>query len=169
MKMILLIVLLLTTSASVQANLVHECTTFIVTPGATADGSMYVGHTNDGFGACVTGHNVTDDDTKMIYVAPADHPSGSKRAVNFDPNSGSDEPTKNATTGNLGVAYINEVNHTYGYLTATYGIINEHQLMSGECTDYAKVQPNWDQNERIFYDKFRRKPTIFSRGMNSYT
>ena len=70
-------------------------------------------------------------------------PNCSKRVVHYDPNSGSDEPTKKAS-GSSEAAYIDEVNHTYGYITGTYGIINEHQLMSGECTDYTKVQPNWD-------------------------
>ncbi len=146
-----LIVFLVILSTSIQSSAAHECTTFIVTPGASIDGSMYVGHTNDGFGPCVTGHNVTEDDTKLVYVAPANHTTGAKRAVHFDPNSGSDEPTKNATAGNPEIAYIDEINHTYGYLTGTYGIINDHQLMSGECTDYTKVQPNWDKDKRIFY------------------
>lgn len=157
MRKKLLIIPLLMILASIFASTcapataaLNECTTFIVTPGASEDGSMYVGHTNDGFGPCVTGHNVTKDDFLLVYVPPADHPSGSKRVVHFDPNSGSDEPTKNAS-GSSEIAYIDEVNHTYGYLTATYGIINEHQLMSGECTDYAKIQPNWDSNDRIFY------------------
>jgi dipeptidase len=133
-----------------MANSWHECTTFIITPGASANGSMYVGHSNDGYGPCVTGHNVTEDDLKLVYVPAADHPPGSKRVVHYDPNSGSDEPTKTAS-GNAEVAYIDEVNHTYGYITGTYGIINEHQLMSGECTDYTKIQPNWDSENRIFY------------------
>ncbi len=150
MKLEILVIFLILTAVPACAYSSHECTTFIVTPGASEDGSMYVGHTNDGFGPCVTGHNVTKDDLELIYIPPADHPPGTKRTVNFDPNSGSDEPTKNVS-GNPEVAYIDEVNHTYGYLTASYGIINEHQLMSGECTDYTKVQPNWDKDNRIFY------------------
>lgn len=150
MKPEILVIFLILTAVPACAYSSHECTTFIVTPGASEDGSMYVGHTNDGFGPCVTGHNVTKDDLELIYIPPADHPPDAKRTINFDPNSGSDEPTKNVS-GNPEVAYIDEVNHTYGYLTATYGIINEHQLMSGECTDYTKVQPNWDKDNRIFY------------------
>ncbi len=127
------------------------CTTFIVTPGASDDGSMYVGHTNDGYGRGVLGHNLTEDDTKVVYVPAADHPNGSQREVQFDPNSGSDEPTHSAKTDHPDVVYIPEVDHTYGYLTASYGIMNEHQLMCGECTDYAKVQPNFEPKKRIFY------------------
>jgi dipeptidase len=127
------------------------CTTFIVTPGASEDGSMYVGHTNDGYGRGVLGHNLTEDDTKVVYVPARDHPDGSDREVRFDPNSGSDEPTHSAETDHPDVVKIPEVGHTYGYLTASYGIMNEHQLMCGECTDYAKVQPNFEPEKRIFY------------------
>ena len=127
------------------------CTTFIITPGASEDGSMYVGHTNDGYGRGVLGHNLTDDDIKVIYVQAEDHANGSERAVRFDPNSGSDEPTHSANTDHPDVVYIPEVNHTYGYLTGSYGIMNEHQLMCSECTDYAKVQPNYEPEKRIFY------------------
>jgi len=35
------------------------CTVFVITPGASADGSMYTGHTNDGFGTGVVGHKVS--------------------------------------------------------------------------------------------------------------
>lgn len=127
------------------------CTTFIITPGASENGSMYVGHTNDGYGRGVLGHNLTEDDIKVVYVPAANHSNGSERAVLFDPNSGSDEPTHSAETDHPDVVFIPEVNHTHGYLTASYGIMNEHQLMCSECTDYAKVQPNFEPEKRIFY------------------
>ena len=127
------------------------CTSFIITPGASADGSMYVGHTNDGFGAGVVGHEVLNESTRLVYVPPADHPDGAMRAVWYDPNSGSDEPTSVKEAQAKPLAYIPEVKHTYGYYTGSYGIINEHQLMSGEVTDGAKVQPTSDPNKRIFY------------------
>jgi len=130
---------------------VFACTTFIVTKGASADGSAYVGHTNDGFGAAVVGPSVQNDMTQLIYVPPADYPPGALRAVHFDPNSGSDEPADAKINPNATVAYIPQVNHTYGYLTGAYGLINEHQLMFGECTDYSKVQPTFDAKKRIMY------------------
>jgi len=130
---------------------VLACTSFIITPGASADGSMYVAHTNDGFGAGVVGHEVVDESARLVYVPPADHPDGAKRAVYYDPNSGSDEPTSVAEAQVKPLAYIPEVKHTYGYFTGSYGIINEHQLMSGEVTDGAKVQPTSDPDKRIFY------------------
>lgn len=130
---------------------VFACTTFIVTKGASADGSAYVGHTNDGFGAGVVGPSVRSEMSQLIYVPPADYPPGAMRAVRFDPNSGSDEPADAKTNADAEIAYIPQVNHTYGYLTGAYGIINEHQLMFGECTDYTKVQPSFDARKRIFY------------------
>jgi dipeptidase len=130
---------------------VFACTTFIVTKGASADGSAYVGHTNDGFGAGIVGSSVQAEMSQLIYVPPADYPPGTLRAVRFDPNSGSDEPADAKTNPDAEVAYIPQVNHTYGYLTGAYGIINEHQLMFGECTDYTKVQPTFDAKKRIFY------------------
>jgi hypothetical protein len=39
----------------------HLCTIFAVTPGASANGSMFTGHTNDGFGPCVVGHELADE------------------------------------------------------------------------------------------------------------
>ncbi len=130
---------------------VLACTSFIITPGASADGSMYVAHTNDGFGAGVVGHEVLNESARLVYVPPADHPTGAKRAVFFDPNSGSDEPTSVKEAQSKPLAYIPEAEHTYGYFTGSYGIINEHQLMSGEVTTGAKVQPSSDPENRIFY------------------
>jgi len=127
------------------------CTSFIITPGASADGSMYVGHTNDGFGMGVLGHGVANETTRLVYIPPADHPPGALRAVYFDPNSGSDEPTSLKEAHNKPLAYIPEAEHTFGYFTGSYGIMNEHQLMAGEVTTGAKVQPSSDPKKRIFY------------------
>jgi len=127
------------------------CTSFIITPGASADGSMYVGHTNDGFGMGVLGHGIANETTRLVYVPPADHPPGTLRAVYFDPNSGSDEPASLKEAHGKPLAFIPEAAHSYGYFTGSYGIINEHQLMAGEVTTGAKVQPSSDPQKRIFY------------------
>jgi dipeptidase len=130
---------------------VLACTTFIVTKGASADGSVYVGHTNDGFGAGLVGDKVVAEMSQLVYVPPKDYPPGAVRAVRYDPNSGSDEPADAKESDSALVAYIPQVNHTYGYYTGAYGIMNEHQLMIGECTDYTKVKPAFDAKKRIFY------------------
>jgi dipeptidase len=122
------------------------CTTFVVTPGASENGEMYVGHTNDGLGECVLGHNLSEDKTRVVYIPPSDHPYGSKRPVLYDPNAGSENPGGEEILG-----YIPEVTHTYGYFTSAYGIMNEYQLMAGECTDHAKIAPDAEAGERIFY------------------
>jgi dipeptidase len=119
---------------------VSACTIFVVTPDASSDGSVYAGHTNDGVGK--DWRNI--DDVVATYIPPADHNPGDTRAVYFDPNSGSDAAGNKAggdsTLSILG--YIPQVSHTYGYYTASYGMINDQNLMSAECTDYAKYQPN---------------------------
>ncbi|WOF15913.1 peptidase U34 [Methanoplanus sp. FWC-SCC4] len=127
---------------------VSGCTIFAVTPDASSDGSVYVGHTNDGVGK--DWRNV--DDVVVTYVPPADYSPGEKRAVYFDPNSGSDAAGNKAGDSSLLVlGYIDQVPHTYGYYTSSYGMINDQNLMSGECTDYAKYEPGAEPEKRIFY------------------
>lgn len=127
------------------------CTVFVITPGASADGSMYTGHTNDGFGTGVVGHNVSGEITVLSYVPAADHPAGAMRAVHFDPLSESAEPSLFSTSPQTPLASISEVEHTYAYFTGSYGMMNEHQLMTAETTDGAKVKPSSDPEKRIFY------------------
>ncbi len=134
----------------------HGCTIFVVTPGASADGSMFAGHTNDGFGPGILGHELTDEGNKLAYIPAATHLKNgkrieAKRAVQYDPNSGSDDQSGGGKTGSSVVSYINEVEKTYGYLTGSYGIINEHQLMCSECTDFARMKADYSPGERIFY------------------
>ncbi len=124
------------------------CTIFAVTPGASEDGSAFVGHTNDGVGK--DWRNI--DDVSLTYVPPMVHEDGAMRAVYFDPNSGSDA-AGHKSEGNDPVilGYIPQVSSTYGYYTASYGMINDQNLMSGECTDYAKVELDAEEGKRIFY------------------
>ena len=37
------------------------------------------------------------------------------------------------------VGFIPQVEHTYAYFDGNYGIMNEHQLMFGECTNGSKT------------------------------
>lgn len=133
--------LLLSTNAA-------ACTVFAITPGASEDGSMYVGHTNDGVGE--DWRNI--DDISLLYVPAADHAPGEKRAIVFDPDSGSDAAgSMGSGDSSLVLGYIDQVPHTYAYYTGSYGMMNEHQLLSAECTDYAKVELNAAEGKRIFY------------------
>ena len=134
------------------------CTTMIITKGATADGSMVVTHSDDDELA----------DQRVIRVPAADHPEGSRRAIM--PES---YPYPRMVTSGRGPGYdtagwpatepigeIPQVAHTYAYFDGNYGIVNEHNLMMGECTNGAKYEPHYvtaeqaaetDGHRRLFY------------------
>lgn len=133
---------------SLIAAPVSACTIFAVTPGASTDGSMYAGHTNDGVGFDWRNY----DDISIVHFPAADHAPGEKRPVLFDPNSGSDAAGHSTDGTSVTVlGYIDQVPHTYAYYTASYGMMNEHQLLSAECTDYAKLELGAEEGKRIFY------------------
>lgn len=135
------------------------CTTTLTGKDATADGSVMVSHSDDGL-----------SDARMVYVPPMDHEPGSKRlvyyshdALGYKPEWGGTE-TQRLVTDTRGPGYANpdieqsvplgsipQVAHTYGYFDANYGLVNEHGLAIGECTDKAKVHPEPDPEKRIFY------------------
>jgi dipeptidase len=116
------------------------CTTMIITSGATADGSMMVTHSDD--------NELSDQ--RFIYVPAQDHAPGSQRGV----ADASADPYPRLVSKERGPNYdtpdwpetpligtIPQVPHTYAYFDGSYGIMNEHNLMFGECTDGAKFQP----------------------------
>ncbi|MEA3492868.1 MAG: C69 family dipeptidase [Candidatus Margulisiibacteriota bacterium] len=129
------------------------CTTTIVGKDATTDGSVIVSHSDD------------DElgDQRIVYVPAKDHPPGSMRPVYYDIVSFGN--TTNRYVGaSRGPAYLNpdlpqskpigyipQVSHTYAYFDGNYGIMNEHQLMFGECTNGAKIELKPKKGERIFY------------------
>ncbi len=129
------------------------CTTFGVTKSTSSDGSVFVGRTNDGFGPGDVAGTIKEDMVTMSYVPAQNHTPGSKRPIPYDPNSGGEfRGNASSSFGNETIlGYIDQVNHTYDYLTGSYGIINEHQLISGKCTDYAKVHPDAEVGKRVFY------------------
>ena len=135
------------------------CTTMIITKGATIDGSMIVAHSDDNELA----------DQRIIYVPALNHEAGSMRKifkesyyfprlVTDDRGEGyNTEPVKTEPIG-----YIPQVEHTYAYIDGVYGIMNEHNLMIGECTCGAKYQPVYVTEEqakkenihiRLFYSQ----------------
>jgi len=134
------------------AGTLSACTTILVTKGASMDGSVFVSHSDD------------DElgDQRIIYVLAADHEAGSKRPVYYDACSfevttvryvgtsrGPGYDTPGPKTQPLG--YIPQVEHTYAYFDGNYGIMNEHQLMFGECTNGAKIELKQEEGKRIFY------------------
>lgn len=135
------------------------CTTMIVGKDATADGSVIVAHSDDDV-----------DDERVAYVPAADHKPGSMRAVYYDNCSLGFDPKYNSTVvrryigtdrgpvydtkdyaPSKPIGYIPQVAHTYAYFDSNYGMMNEHQLMIGECTCGAKVEPKPEPGKRIFY------------------
>jgi len=141
------------------ASAALACTTTVVGKKASADGSVMVSHSDDGLG-----------DARLVYVPARDHKPGSMRpvyyshcALDFKPEWGGTEshrlvdgkraPMYN-TKGDpksVPLGFIPQVAHTYAYFDANYGIMNEHQLSIGECTDKAKVDPEPEPGKRIFY------------------
>jgi len=126
------------------------CTTTIVTPGATVDGSMFVTHSDD--------NDLGDE--RLIYVPAADHEPGSQRPVYpwlvgyprlvCAGRSPAYDIPGFAPTEPLG--YIPQAAHTYAYYDADYGIMNEHQLCFGECTDAAqKYERQEGDADHLFY------------------
>ena len=115
------------------------CTTMILTKGATANGTMVVTHSDD------------DElsDQRVIRVPARRNKPGAKRAVlpEFydwprlvakDRGPYYDTPGWPETTP---LGHIPEVPETYAYFDGNYGIMNEKNLMMGECTNGARYQP----------------------------
>ena len=138
------------------------CTTILVGKKASEDGSVMVSHSDDGM-----------NDARLVYVPAGDHKPGSLRpvyysvcALDFKPQWGgtvshrivdASRAPAYATAGKGGdpksipLGNIPQVAHTYAYFDANYGIMNEHQVSIGECTDKAKVTPEPEPGKRIFY------------------
>ncbi len=112
------------------------CTTIIVTPGATVDGSMFVTHSDD--------NDLADE--RLVYVPAADYEPGSLRPVYpllvgyprlvCKGRGPAYETPGFPPTEALG--YIPQVEHTFAYYDNDYAVMNEHQLCFGECTDAAQ-------------------------------
>ena len=137
----------------------EACTTILVTKGASKDGSVMVSHSDD--------NDLMDQ--RIVYVPARDHGPGSMRPVYCTAAAMGDFPQYNSygdvrivdpdrapayATGrapSIALGHIPQVAHTYAYFDGNYGIMNEHQLMFGECTNGAKEQPKPEPGKRIFY------------------
>ncbi|MFC1540645.1 dipeptidase [Candidatus Margulisiibacteriota bacterium] len=134
------------------ATLSQACTTMIVGRKASVDGSVLTAHSDD------------DElmDQRIIYVPAMEHQPGAERPVYFDPDAfggkniryvgtsrgpGYVDPTKPQSKP---LGSIPQVARTYAYFDGNYGIMNEHQLAIGECTNGAKFTPK-PSKDRIFY------------------
>ena len=146
-------------SLSLSIGQATACTIMAVGQKASADGSVMVSHTNDGL-----------SDPRAIYIPAMDHPKGSKRpvfythnALGYNPAYGASETVRLNTKAfgpgydspgvpqSVPIGFIPQVEHTYAYIDSAYAVINEHQLIMGECTDKAKVHPEPESGKRLFY------------------
>jgi dipeptidase len=142
------------------AGAAAACTTIIVTPGASVDGSMYVTHSDD--------NELMDE--RLIFVPAMDHGQGTVRDVYCSACALGEYPEYNSfsypriVSADRGPGYdtsgypvtiplgtIPQIEHTFAYFDGSYGIMNEHQLMIGECTCGAKIQLGPDPDARLFY------------------
>ncbi len=116
-----------------QSTVLFSCTTMLISKGATIDGSVIVAHSDDN----------ELGDQRIVLVPAKDHPKGSKRAIYLEtsafPRYVGKDKAKPYDIAELEetkpIGYIDEVPHTYAYIEGNYGIINEHQLAIGECTN----------------------------------
>lgn len=138
----------------------QACTTMLITKGASDDGSVFVAHSDDS----------ELFDQRLVYVPAADHEPGSFRPVYYDASSLGDKPEYHAYTlrryvgADRGPTYVDpnqpqsimlgtipQVEHTFAYFDGSYAVMNEHQLMFGECTDGAKILQDPIPGKLIFY------------------
>ncbi|MBN1394879.1 MAG: C69 family dipeptidase [Pirellulales bacterium] len=103
---------------AVQAQ---ACTSIMVGRKASADGSVMTSHTCD-----------SHRDSSVVFIVPPKKYSPGTEIMltrRVDDDSGIMERYARKPTGK-----IPQVSETYGYISAVYGIMNEHQLAIGEST-----------------------------------
>ncbi len=142
------------------AGAAFACTTIIVTPAASVDGSMYVTHSDD---------NELEDE-RMIFVPAMSYEPGAERNVYCAGNALGEFPEYNCYTYprlvcpergpgydtpgypiSIPLGTIPQTESTFSYFDGIYGIMNERQLMIGECTCDARIQLDPEPGSRIFY------------------
>ena len=162
MKRLLFCLMAACVAAAMAALPARACTTMIATPGATADGSMMVTHSDD------------DElgDQRLVFV-PAKKQEGMRkvysdayaypRIVTDDRGPGYDTPGEK--TKPLALLPYEEIwnilgrrqETSFAYFDGNYGIMNEKNLMMGECTNGANFEPDANPEagrgkpRRIFY------------------
>ena len=154
-----LIVLCCVSLALLLPQAAHACTTFIVTRGASADGSVMVSHSDDN----------DLNDQSIVYVPARDWPEGALRPVYDSAVAVKENPATNTflvprlsdpkrapgynhpdTPRTVAIGFIPQVRHTFAYIDGNYAIMNEHGLMFGECTDGAHNTCTAEPGKRIF-------------------
>ena len=118
---------------------VASCSTIAVGRLASADGSVYTSHSDDGEG---------NPDPRIVHVLAADHPKGAMRPIypdleDFPRHIGANRSQsyapgaypKGASQKNTEpIGFVPEVSHTFAYWDTNYAVMNEHNLHIGEST-----------------------------------
>ncbi|MCR5536436.1 MAG: C69 family dipeptidase [Succinivibrio sp.] len=144
------LVTLLMTFISLVSLESTACTVMLVTRGASADGSVMISHSNDGFGS----------DPNLSYVPAREHGPEEQRPVYPSAAALGDLPELDCYSfphlvapelsddynypgrpHTKAIGSIPQVSHTYAYLDADYPVMNEHGLMLAECTDLSARLP----------------------------
>jgi len=87
-------------------------------------------------------------DASALGDKPEYHAYELRRYVGTDRGPVYDEPDQPQS---IPLGYIPQVEHTFAYYEGSYAIMNEHQVMFGECTDGTKLQPDPIPGKLIFY------------------
>jgi dipeptidase len=146
------------------------CTTMIVGKKATVDGSVIVAHSDDDVsdarvifvpGSPIGKKRNVYYDNASLGPNPDYNSTDIRRYIGNDRGPGykkiAGEPYEESTRlGEISLDFLEKklgihLKKTYSYFDSSYGIMNEHGLMIGECTCGAKVHPNPEPGKRIFY------------------
>jgi dipeptidase len=113
------------------------CSVFGVGKKATKDGSVIISHSDDGD---------PSNDARLIYVPAKHHAPGAKRPIFYSGESFpryvgdargpgySPSPETKGYNVSKPIGYIDQVNHTFGFQSSSYGVLNEHGVGVGEST-----------------------------------
>ncbi|MHA1280571.1 MAG: C69 family dipeptidase, partial [Candidatus Helarchaeota archaeon] len=170
----IIIIVLILSIINIVSIQTLACTTMLVTRGASQDGSVIVAHSDDSelfdqrlvyvpaadhkpgslrpvyYDAASLGDRPEyhDYDAASLGDRPEYHGYMLRRYVGTQRGPtyvNSDQPQS------IPLGFIPQVEHTYAYFDGSYAIMNEHQLMFGECTDGTKIQPDPVPGKLIFY------------------
>lgn len=158
--------LLAITSLAVWTLPGHACTTMIVTKGASADGSTMVAHSDDdelGDQRLIRVPSAQQAGKRAILDGNYVYPRivSKKRGPHYNtPGHSPSEPLGYVSQDTIRKQAGKKSDMSYAYFDGNYGIMNEHNLMMGECTNGAKYEPDAVTREearrtgkplRIFY------------------
>jgi len=136
------------------------CTTMIITKGASIDGSMMVAHSDDDeLGDQRLIHVPARKQTgkRQIFAEHYRYPrlSTTQRGPGYDTEKPYTKPIYELPYKAIWKILGKEVPLSYAYYEGNYGIMNEHNLMMGECTNAANYEPEHNNGKkgplRIFY------------------